>query len=86
MAMMLSQLLAMPVAEDREVRGITDDSRRVKPGDVYFSLAANPAEFVEQALDRGADAIVGLPSVAGAISCRCGPAGEIGRDRLTVFW
>lgn len=47
---------------DTEVRGITLDSRRVQPGDVFFALAgqhADGARFVSAAIAGGAIAVVG---------------------------
>ncbi len=50
-----------PIGPDPEIRGATLDSRRVGPGDVFFALAglrANGLDFVPQAVERGAKAVV----------------------------
>jgi UDP-N-acetylmuramoyl-L-alanyl-D-glutamate--2,6-diaminopimelate ligase len=46
---------------DLEVRGLSDDSRRVQPGDLFFAvpgLAHDGAQYAEDAVARGASAIV----------------------------
>jgi UDP-N-acetylmuramoyl-L-alanyl-D-glutamate--2,6-diaminopimelate ligase len=52
---------------DREVGGIAYDSRRVRPGDVFFALAGareDGATYVGQALAAGAIAVVGAGASA----------------------
>jgi UDP-N-acetylmuramoyl-L-alanyl-D-glutamate--2,6-diaminopimelate ligase len=52
---------AAPPAVDPPVTGITHDSRSVRPGDVYAALPGahvHGAEFVTEALDRGAVAVL----------------------------
>ena len=68
--MRLSQLLdaagivpLAPVGPDPEIRGATLDSRRVEPGEIFFALAglrADGLEFVQQAVERGASAVVAV--------------------------
>jgi UDP-N-acetylmuramoyl-L-alanyl-D-glutamate--2,6-diaminopimelate ligase len=52
---------------DAEISGIAWDSRRVKPGDVFFALVGqnfDGHQFVETAIDQGAAAVVGTrPSI-----------------------
>ena len=38
---MLSEILSTPLDQDIEVTGITDDSRNVKPGDVFFAVSGH---------------------------------------------
>jgi UDP-N-acetylmuramoyl-L-alanyl-D-glutamate--2,6-diaminopimelate ligase len=59
--MRLSDLLEQTPEQDIEITGLTDDSRRVRPGDVFvFDQRIHPeaARFVEEARRRGAGAIV----------------------------
>src|SRR5687767_8014606 len=51
------------------VSGLTADSRRVKPGDVFFALAgtrADGANFIKEALAKGAGAVVASEAVEAA--------------------
>ncbi|PRX98484.1 UDP-N-acetylmuramoyl-L-alanyl-D-glutamate--2,6-diaminopimelate ligase [Allonocardiopsis opalescens] len=53
-----------PVDDARAVRGITHDSRRVRPGDVYLALGGSRfhgAEFCDAAADAGAVAVLTDP-------------------------
>nr|WP_086023755.1 UDP-N-acetylmuramoyl-L-alanyl-D-glutamate--2,6-diaminopimelate ligase [Streptomyces sp. SID8354] len=66
----LAQQLAIPVPDGAaavQVTGITHDSRAVRPGDVYAALPGarlHGADFVAQAADLGAAAILTDPSGA----------------------
>lgn len=62
-----------PAFANEEVSGLQLDSRQVRPGDVFFALAAEPmrSRYIEQACSLGARCVVvdkaqPLPSVAGA--------------------
>lgn len=57
----LSALLDMPLARDATVTGITLDSRKVRPGDLFLALAGSVHDgraFMEQAAASGAAAVV----------------------------
>ena len=63
--MKLSELLAnldiQSPYEDREVRGMTCDSRQAGPGDVFVCIAGGTADghsFAGKALEQGAAAVV----------------------------
>jgi UDP-N-acetylmuramoyl-L-alanyl-D-glutamate--2,6-diaminopimelate ligase len=72
--MKLAQFLNIPLGpgfSDLEVLGITHDSRRVKPGFVFVAIPGVPLpsrppldghDFIPQALERGAIAVVGTRS------------------------
>lgn len=64
---------ASPLADDPEVTGVTNDSRRVEPGHVFVAVRGMRADglaFVPEALARGARAVVAAsgppPSLAAA--------------------
>ncbi|HEX2478849.1 MAG TPA: Mur ligase family protein, partial [Geminicoccaceae bacterium] len=71
--MRLSRLLApgLTVADDGqqvEITGLTADSRAVRPGMLFAALPGSRADgraFIDDALARGAAAILGDPSLAG---------------------
>ena len=71
--MRLSRLLApgLTVADDSrqvEITGLTADSRDVRPGMLFAALPGSRADgraFIDDALARGAVAILGDPSLAG---------------------
>ena len=49
------------------VSGLTSDSRRVKPGDLFFALSgtlADGADFIKEALAKGAGAVIASETVA----------------------
>ncbi|HLN62252.1 MAG TPA: UDP-N-acetylmuramoyl-L-alanyl-D-glutamate--2,6-diaminopimelate ligase [Symbiobacteriaceae bacterium] len=51
-------IVALP---DREIRGITSDSRQVNPGDLFVSIPGTRVDahqFIGQAIERGAAAVV----------------------------
>lgn len=55
----------------KEFAGITSDSRKVKPGYLFAALAGSKtdgARFVQDAVARGATAILGAPALADAVS------------------
>ncbi len=59
--MQLSGLLGAPVEKDFTVENVTDDSRRVNPGDVFVfdrRIIAGGEKFVAQALEKGAARVV----------------------------
>src|SRR5690349_9592481 len=74
--MRLGDLLQMPIhGADVEVAGVASDSRRVRPGDVFFALAGMHTDgrrHVAEAVARGARAIVATADVdaPGATSVR----------------
>jgi UDP-N-acetylmuramoyl-L-alanyl-D-glutamate--2,6-diaminopimelate ligase len=58
---LLQGSIGAPLSFDPEVTGVAYDSRAVRPGEVFFALRglrADGASFVEQALARGAVAVV----------------------------
>ena len=60
--MRLSELIDGARAPEREVAGLSADSRKVKPGDLFFALSGakdDGLKHVAQALAQGAVAIVG---------------------------
>ena len=66
-----------------EVSGLTADSRKVAPGFVFAALkgvAADGRQFIPQALEKGAVAIIGhdLPDVGSAVAI------EVGEPRLAL--
>ena len=56
---------AVRAADDVEIAGIAHDSRRVRPGDLFFALAANgdARRHVAEALARGARGVVAVGDV-----------------------
>jgi UDP-N-acetylmuramoyl-L-alanyl-D-glutamate--2,6-diaminopimelate ligase len=59
--MRLSDLLGRVPSQDIDITGLTDDSRRVQPGDVFVfdqRIHAAAARFIEEAQRRGASAVV----------------------------
>lgn len=72
-------LVDLPTGDWPEVSGLCLDSRRVRPGDVFVALAgasAHGMEFVRQARDRGAPAVVH--------DGRSPPPGDCGLPELAV--
>ena len=58
---LLAGLIVVAPADDREIGGVTADSRRVRPGDLFLACAGiggHGADFIPQALERGAAAVV----------------------------
>ncbi|HUE31032.1 MAG TPA: Mur ligase domain-containing protein, partial [Verrucomicrobiae bacterium] len=56
------------VREDVEVGGVAADSRRVRPGDVFFALAGvhtDGRRHIAEALERGARAVITTGEVDG---------------------
>jgi UDP-N-acetylmuramoyl-L-alanyl-D-glutamate--2,6-diaminopimelate ligase len=54
--------VAVPAGFDREITGLRHDSRRVEPGDLYVAIRGarfDGREFVGQAAERGAVAVLG---------------------------
>ncbi len=65
--MKLSALAGEAFDPDPEIRGIATDSRAVEAGDLFAALAgehADGAKFIDEALRKGAVAILGAPSIA----------------------
>jgi UDP-N-acetylmuramoyl-L-alanyl-D-glutamate--2,6-diaminopimelate ligase len=66
-----------PQAEAVDVRGLSVDSRAVKPGDLFFALAGSKTDgsrFIEAAVKAGAVAIAGDRAVPGcAVPCVVAP-------------
>ncbi len=60
-AMRLSDLVQRDLAEDPPIRGVTADSRRVRPGWLFAALPGGRADgrcFVDDALAKGAAAVI----------------------------
>lgn len=52
-------MLSNALLQSLNIKGLADDSRRVKPGDLFFSFPVeNSLTFVKKALEQGALAIV----------------------------
>lgn len=67
--MRLSTLAGEAVDPDPEIRGIAVDSRAVVPGDLFAALPGgrfDGAAFIDDALARGAAAILGPPAIEAA--------------------
>lgn len=69
--MTLTELLAAPMAplQDREINGLTLDSRQIAPGDAFIALAGanqHGLQHAAQALERGATVILYDPAGGGA--------------------
>jgi len=63
----LSNLLAPLLAEDPEIGGLTADSRKVRPGDLFAALPGTRADgrdFIADAVSRGASAVLALRGTA----------------------
>ena len=59
-----------PQAEAVDVKGLSFDSRAVKPGDLFFALAGSKTDgsrFVDAAIQAGAVAVVGDHAVPGGL-------------------
>jgi len=61
----LSELLVgwaqVEAANDRDINGLSDDSRRIRAGDLFLACSGsktNGVRFIEDAIDNGAVAIV----------------------------
>jgi UDP-N-acetylmuramoyl-L-alanyl-D-glutamate--2,6-diaminopimelate ligase len=68
-----------------EVSGVEQDSRRVKPGDLFVAVVGESADghrFIEQAVARGARAVVGSRA-QGEIAV---PYVRVGEDRLALAY
>jgi UDP-N-acetylmuramoyl-L-alanyl-D-glutamate--2,6-diaminopimelate ligase len=65
--MRLAELTALPSSADPQITGLTEDSRRVAPGMVFVAVPGSALDghaFVEEAVSRGAVAIVAEREVA----------------------
>jgi UDP-N-acetylmuramoyl-L-alanyl-D-glutamate--2,6-diaminopimelate ligase len=52
-------MISEGLMQNLQVTGLCDDSRRVKPGNLFFSMPTEGAEeFAQKALDAGAVAVV----------------------------
>jgi UDP-N-acetylmuramoyl-L-alanyl-D-glutamate--2,6-diaminopimelate ligase len=61
-------LAALPAFADRDISGLAQDSRAVKPGHVFFAVPGTKADgfaFVQQAVAAGAVAVVAASQPAG---------------------
>lgn len=57
---LLSGLVSVPRSADREIGGLSADSRRVSPGDLFLACAGattHGADFIEDAINAGAAAV-----------------------------
>ncbi|MEK7191605.1 MAG: Mur ligase domain-containing protein, partial [Pseudomonadota bacterium] len=57
---LLADLAEVPGAQDREIRGLSSDSREVVPGDLFLALPglrADGREFIHDVIARGATAV-----------------------------
>ncbi len=80
--MKLSDVLARPCDPDPEISGLTADSRKVGPGVLFAAfqgVTADGATFIDDAVARGAAAVLASHDVAAA---RCG--GLMGRSVAIV--
>jgi len=58
---LLRDIVAMPVSEDREVQGVSQDSRRMQPGDLFLALPGMRSDgrgYIDEAIARGASAVI----------------------------
>ncbi len=63
----LSKLLVPLLAEDPEIGGLTADSRKVRPGDLFAALPGTRADgrdYIADAVKRGASAVLALRGTA----------------------
>ena len=63
----LRDITASPAAPETDIAGLTADSRQVQPGFLFAALAgtaANGADYIDDAIRRGAVAILSAPGVA----------------------
>ncbi|WP_428623970.1 UDP-N-acetylmuramoyl-L-alanyl-D-glutamate--2,6-diaminopimelate ligase [Sedimenticola sp.] len=61
---LLAGWLEAPEVQDREILAITLDSRQIRPGSLFLAcagIAHHGLEFLQQAVDRGAAAVLGEP-------------------------
>lgn len=61
---LLRQWVSLPVDMDCEISGITQDSRTVKPGNVFLACkgqTVDGAEYIDAAIEKGARAIIWQP-------------------------
>jgi UDP-N-acetylmuramoyl-L-alanyl-D-glutamate--2,6-diaminopimelate ligase len=72
--------------ENLEVQGLAMDSRRVRPGDLFFALGGQKSRgdaHVSDALARGATAVVTAPETAAAVPASV-PCIEVAEPRLAL--
>jgi UDP-N-acetylmuramoyl-L-alanyl-D-glutamate--2,6-diaminopimelate ligase len=85
-----TEVLGVTGSLDIDIAGIGYDSRRVRPGEVFFALSGQRADgraFVEQAIAAGAAGVVvgrGLEPVAAAGAAARTPIVEVGEPRLAL--
>ena len=83
--MRLIELMEQNVSQlaDREITGLTADSRQVQPGYLFAALPSsvpggphtlNGADFVPEAIRRGAAAVLGPPGLKAALAASTAPA------------
>jgi UDP-N-acetylmuramoyl-L-alanyl-D-glutamate--2,6-diaminopimelate ligase len=68
--MRLADLTALPSSSDPEITGLTEDSRRVTPGMVFVAVPGSALDghaFIDEAVSRGASAVVAERDVAAGV-------------------
>ena len=66
---LIGQWLSLPDNLDCEISGITQDSRKVKRGDVFLACkghTVNGAEYIDDAIEKGASAVIWQPEADSA--------------------
>src|SRR5579872_4252777 len=61
LAELLQEICPVPAACEREITGLALDSRKVKPGDLFFAckgLATDGRHYIPEAIAKGAAAIL----------------------------
>jgi len=69
LAALLQGLLPVPEPADRAIRGLAIDSRRIRPGDLFLACrgrTVDGAEYIDEAIARGAVAVVWEPQPGAA--------------------
>ena len=68
--MRLVDLIGVPASSDPEIAGLTEDSRRVTPGMVFVAVPGSALDghaFIDEAVSRGASAVVAERDVAPSV-------------------
>lgn len=61
LSVLLQDLIAIPRDQDKEITGLSLDSRQVKPGDLFFAYPGTLVDgrnFIDQAIQKGAVAVI----------------------------